>query len=159
MIIEGIGMFSTDGSVWVCNEDEWSPNILDMGASPTLMNTGELCFFIHVVSVTSDSDTYQFLLGCSDTNDGTNLNGTVVYPITTPAWAGSGDFLQKADALGGFVSYNIPPNCNLRYWQLYCEFTTGGGAADLNIHAGLCLQSAIPARVGNISQNSGVTVP
>ena len=160
MLFQSIGQFNDGTTAWTCNQDEWSPMLLDMGANaPSLMNSGELYLYLQVGSVTSDSDTYQFLLGQSDTNDATNLNGTITYPLTTQTWTASGSFLQKTDGRGGLIFYSIPPNMTLRYWQLYCEFTTGGGAADLTVHAGLVLFSALRKPTEVISQNSGITSP
>lgn len=159
MLFESIMQFNTDGSTWDCGSDAYGASgAFDLGATiPTLQNTDEVMWWIQVTALpTSDNASYQFILRCSATTDGTDLNGTVVNVLTTPAWVGSGSFLQRTSQEGGFFSVFVPQICNLRYWEMYVEYTANGGAGDLYIQAGLALKSAIIHRVRNLSQLSGI---
>jgi hypothetical protein len=164
MLFEKVATWYDSGvAYWACNQDEYGdPGALDMTAVyPTLQNTGDLVFFVQVNSSgTSGSDTYQFQLRGSATTDGTDLNGTVVNLVTSPTFTQSGSWCLKTDHSGGLFYQEVPAIArDYRYWQAYCEFTTGGGSADLTVFCGLALRQAMRTPVGNISSASGIVGP
>jgi len=165
MLWEAIAQFHDSGvEYWACNQDEYAdPGALDMTTVyPTLQNAGEICFFIQVNSSgTSGADTYQFILRGSATTDGTDLNGTTADIVTSPTWTQSGAFCLKTDHSSGLWFQEVPALAqSYRYWQAYCQFTTGAGSADLTVFCGLALRSALPVRVGSaIKTTSSVGIP
>lgn len=161
MLFDVDGQFYSGTTAWTITGNEWSPNLVDLTVSyPTLQNTGELVWWIQVYSATaSNSDTFEFRLACSATNDATNLNGTIVYPVHTEAWTSGGAFMQKSDGMGGFWSVEVPANMKLRYWQVYCAYGSVTSGASVVVYTGLALRSAIPVRAGTIVTASSVTLP
>jgi len=166
MLIEAIAQWYDSSTTYIhaCSADGYgNPGALDMTAVyPTLQNTQEMAFFVQVVSggTRTGTDTYQFILRGSATTDGTDLNGTVVDLITSPTFTQSGSWCQKTDRTGGLFSAVIPPIAiPYRYWQYYLNWTQVSNEHDLTIQVGLALKAAVPIRVGNISQESGISFP
>ena len=160
MLIEGDAEFHSGSTAHTCSGDGYLTDCLDLTATyPTLQNTGELFCWVQVISSgTADADIYEFSLRASATTDGTDLNGTVVNVVTSPAFTQSGTWCLKTDATNGFWSQQVPSIAMYRYWQMWVE-VTNANALDLTVKAGLALWGALPARVGNISQTSGIASP
>lgn len=160
MLIESIGMFHSGTTAWAEGADGYSPNVLDLTVlAPTIQNTGDLVWWIQASSTgTSDNDIYQFILR-GGTGISTDLNAGVVDLVTSPEWLANSAFMRRTDPTGGFWCVTVPNTAMIRYWQVYLQFTTGAGAADMAVFSGLALRSSLPLRVGNIAQDSGITLP
>ena len=161
MLFEKDGQFYAGTTAWTITGNEWSPNLVDLTTTyPTIQNTGELAFWVQIYSATaSNNDTFEFRLACSATNDATNLDGTIVYPMHTEAWTSGGAFMQGTDGAGKFWWNTVPSNMKLRYWQVYCAYGSVTTGASVVAYCGLGLASAMPTRVGTISSASGIGLP
>ena len=165
MLFEKVAQWYESGVDYhICNADEYGdPGAVDMTVTyPTLQNTGELVFVVQVKSggTAAATDTYQFILRGSATTDGTDLNGTVVDLVTSPTFTQSGSWCQKTDASCGLFVGQVPSLArDYRYWQPYINITSVSGDLDLQVFMFLALDQAVPARPGNISNASSVTLP
>jgi hypothetical protein len=162
MMFQELHQWNTSDAGWNPTADGWAPSgAFDMGSTyPMLQNTDEILWWLQVYSApTSGSTTYQFILCGYATLSSSDLAASTSRIILTPAWVNSGTFLQKTGPEAGWFSVIVPENARAwRYWEVYCDYTSGNGANDLYVLSGLTLKSAGIHRRGNVSQNSGITV-